>query len=371
MKKKIVRFFVKQWLFIWIAVTAVGMISFIGFAEYTASENSYMKRVVVSASEQGMMFSSNYLTEGGKNSYQPCYKTVQESTSEYYQTYVRLWNYSLKNSAKVYPTDIEYKVCVKLTDAYGNAISADKLGSKYVTITHPDPANAGSTITERLDATNLVADGTSFSETFTCEFLDTLESDNGKGVENSYDVRFYGWDLSEDSDICLQMVAKPYRNGDSSKYKDLKDIGAVIGLQEWKDSESNGWRANISELQKTGVFEKSDGYNLVLTGSGKSKITIKWNTDHVDINRYINSGSSLPFNFPAQELSVAEPEGGSKWKTMTINADTSLYRNRYNLQVYTSAGVKPSADFFKVVENNDPVDDSVWVTCLIESMDDE
>ena len=63
MKKKIVRFFVKQWLFIWIAVTAVGMISFIGFAEYTASENSYMKRVVVSSSERGMMLSSKEIVD--------------------------------------------------------------------------------------------------------------------------------------------------------------------------------------------------------------------------------------------------------------------------------------------------------------------
>ena len=353
MKKRIFKFIKKQWLLIWITAVAAAMLAFAVSAEYDFSDN-HMKRVVVSTSDQGMMFSSNYLTEGGSGSYQPKYVT-KDDEAEYYSVDVFIWNNSILNTAKFYPEDIVYDVEFKLTDPTGNtAITASQLGTRYVEIKTP--------------ASTIIIDSSDLSVR---TVRDTLEAGGDESAENKYEIKFYGWDPEDDADMCLQMVARPVRS--DGKYKDLRDLGGVIGIKEFTGDQTSGWDAYVSEIRdnhfndSTNSNNNADGYNLILTGSGKATITIKWNTNHIEANKYFDLNHQV-YDFTSAELELDSEPDADGWMTLTIHANTNLYRNRYNIQLYLKEGIKPDSTAFFAKESEKTGD--AWVTYDIVTIDD-
>lgn len=341
MNSAIVNFIKKRWFLIWMLIACFSMASMIVYAEY-ASQYSYMKRVVVSEADQGMMFSSNYLIEGGADAYQAKYESVVETKT--YDVNVFLWNYSLSNTTQCYDGEIDYTVYLKVTDVKGDPIM--DIGTRKITI-----KESNGTIIKEFDSAN-------FTETLS--FTDRISDGQGAQVQNHYIVTFSGWDLEQDDGICLQMVAKP----DHDLHKDLRDLGAIIGLKQMSESASSGWKATISELQNSN--SDVDGYNLVLTGSGKATIKINWDTNHLDINQYFRVGNVM-YSFENGERVVDEPDANG-WVTMTINADANQYRNRYSMQVYFLTGEKPNpASFF--AEEGSSGAAGAWLTYKITGIE--
>ena len=363
MKNKILRTIRRKGLLIWITAVAMCMISFISFAEYQSE--SYMKRVVVSSSDQGMMFSSNYLVEGGENTYQPKPELVNSSND--YDVNVYLWNYSLKNTAQCYPGEIDYTVSLRITDVKGVPIT----DASVFSYTEPDDPTTtlSRSITVRKAITNngtttyqtkKVYDNSSdLSSAFT--FTDSIEDGAGSAKQTQYLVTFENWDLDANKNICVQIIAKP----DRTKHKDLHDIAAVIGLKEAVDEESNDWKASISEIQdqRTDV----DGYNLVLTGSGKAEIVLRWDTTKIDVNKYFLYGNTI-YDFHTgtpNERVVGVKQGDIM--SVTINANSGEYRNRYNIQLYLTGSVKPEDNTFFAEVNSEGAS-SAWITYEINSI---
>lgn len=341
----------KRWLLIWAAILVMGSAIIVSYAEYTFSSSS-MKRVVVAMADQGMMFSSNYLSEGGSESYHPKYVQA-DSSAEYYQADVYLWNYSPKNPAKCYPTDIDYKVELKLTNPTGAEDYSEDLGSRKIEI------YKGNELVTSITAADLS------NGKYTKDFTDTLAAGEGdESAQNLYLVRFYGWDVLEDTSICLQMIAKPDRS--EGAYKDLKDLGGIIGIRELSGSGSGGWEAYISEVRNS-EYDNSDGYNLIVTGSGKAEIVIKWNVDKVQVNKYFNTNKDI-FGMRDEEISFVIPDSQDENRIaqMKINADVSKYRSRYNFQIYLKNGEKneDSAAFFAPEGT-----EGAWVTYSITAIE--
>ena len=334
MKNRKFRFFRMQWLLIWVLVVSAGLISNIAFAEY-GTQSSYMKRVVVSTSDQGMMFSSNFLTEGGNKVYQAKYFNGSQTS---YPVDVYIWNFSTKNSVQTYPDDIEYTMAYQVTDPSGTAIS--DIGSKTITITKPDN-------------TTVQLTGTRVSGNFDWTF------DKDTDTENKYTVTYGNWNLDADSNICLQLIAKPKKSG--GRYSDLRDIGGIIGLKTDTGSTGGGWEAYISEINDNIGVGYVDGYNLVVTGSGKASVTIRWKDAKIDINKFfkespVDTGDVTEVSAVAAELDeYSQPTG---WKYITITADAAV-RNRYNIQLYLKDGRPEDHGFFK---EKSEADGDTWVT---------
>ena len=352
MKKRILCFIRMRWLLVLTVAVLVGTMTMIGYAEYEF-ESNYMKRVVVASSDHGMMFSSNYLIEGGLRTYQ----SKTESGSAPYEVRVYLWNYSLKNTTQCYPEEIDYNVSFRVTDNRGDPITDTNafIGS--------DPQNPGTPVYKTIsvvDSQGNTVHTFSSSDDLTAAFTVTGETLGGDGeaAQNMYTLVFDNWDLRNDKDVCVQMIATP-----SAEHKDLRPIAAVIGLKEAVAEEPNVWQAKISEIEDE--RNDVDGYNLVLTGSGKADIQISWDTTKVDLNKYFGSGNT--YNLFTDEIEPApggSPVISGDWQTVTIHADASAFRNRYNLQLYLSAGQKPDEDTF-FAEASSAGAASAWVTYSI------
>lgn len=352
----------KQWLLVWCAVIAFSLVTMIASAEY-GDAKSTMKRVVRSTSDQGKMFSSNVLIENGTGTYVPNYKQELAENDKATSTYdvdIYLWNYSVGNISKWYPTDIDYKITLTFTHTNGEPLNAGEIKGRSVSLVKGNSATPLLTLN---------------STTAVTSDKQTLSHSSAQSAEDHYKLKYSGeWDLEKDTDICVKMEAVPYKGTDAAKYQDLSAISAIIGLKQSVNIGASGWEAYLAESQNGVTSTKTnecDAFNLVATGSGKAIITIKWDTTHLECNKYFcNSAVNVPgeskvYQFgtyvDAENAQTREVEYSKSGDiaTLTIVGDTGtpLYsnpadsnakldnKNRYDIQFYKVTGPSPSTDW--------------------------
>ncbi len=340
MKGKMMRFIKKYWLPVWCVISVLSFCGLLAAAEYATSTNT-MKKVVASTSDQGKMFSSNILVENGNVSYVAKYFSQHEEDAQThiaapYNVDVYLWNYSLNNLSKWYPTDIDYKMTFRMTDLSGESLSSDAVGARTVQIIK----KSGDSETSVVSLSSSV-----ISYTTPEDEKETLVHDSAQSAEDHYILRFSGnWDLDNDTEICVQVIAAPDNGGDTTRYKDLAALGAVIGLRKNNGGDTSGWQAYLAEQSANLAVENCDGYNLTVTGSGKAKITIKWDPSKLACNKYFYNGTIYSFG-SGEIVYTANPA------QIVINADTGSttndYRNRYDIQFYKKSTESSDWSFFK------------------------
>lgn len=351
MKKNIKNFLRKQWLLVWILIVSAAMLTMIASAEYSSTESS-MNRVVVSKKGPGMMLSSNYLVVEGDSEYHPIYVKKKESGA-YDDDNLFVWNYNISDINRFYPHNINYKLVAELTDQSGKPLtqaSIDAPESEFphsVTITD----SQGNTI-----VLNNANRSGSFEKSKSTE--QTLVH-GSSAAQNRYSIRFSeGWDLENDENICVQIKVIPTTDNNGNPYTDLRTISGVIGLKTTAGSGSNGWKASVMEQPTNGATPAPsafDAYNLVLNGSGKATITVKWNTNKLRLNKYFIDSKDVPgagvddtrlYKFADGEIVVGSVDSNG-WCTMTVNANTGLAsqenRNRYTIQLYKTGTGDPSS----------------------------
>ena len=326
MYKNIKSFIRKQWLLIWITVVTVLLTAMSVSAEYGLTTNM-MNRVVRSVSSQGMMFSSNYLVENGDQTYIAKYV----SKTNPFEIDVYLWNYSMDNISKWYPEDIYYTFKAELVDSKGNTLTLEESDTRSVILLD----SVGNEIVTLSRTTTEYTSG-----------VQTLTYDEAQSDENRFTIRYPSdWDLN-DIDFCVRITASPYRGDNSNKYKDLKDISAVLGLKESLSSGSRGWRGYISEEESSKSISDCDAYNVVVTGSGKATITLTWDTRYLDFNEYFYNNSKSIYDFGSGEVGYSV-NASENTATITINADTgssvTSNRNRYDIQLYKTGTAEPAS----------------------------
>lgn len=372
--KKIIRFAKKQPFLLWILIALITLTSIISYAAYD-DFNSVMKRVIVASEGKRTDFTSNYLVKGNEGVY--THKTLYRSESQdsHYETDLVIRNYD-PDADYPYEMNIEYDLLATITDSSGTPITDF---SRFFS-NENSPANK--TVIIRNDSgvalcTFTLTSATSGIQTYTIseQVIDFIK---GKPGELKYKLEFSNWSLESDSDLCIMLVTKLDRGTGETRYSDLEDIGAVLGLNKNQESVQNGWRASISEIEQavTGAV----GYNLVLTGSGKSDITIKWDTDKVSVNELFRGTESV-FDLHSGEVvfteapSKLDSQNTDTWATIVIHADANLdrsgeaklgeYRNYYNIQVYSTGEQLLSGDFFEVLENGAAHSGSSLITVSI------
>ena len=160
------------------------------------------------------------------------------------------------------------------------------------------------------------------------------------------------------------MIASPDRGADGNNYKDLKNIGQIIGLKRSTNSESKGWTAYLKEQRSGEALAQCDGFNLVLSGSGQATITVTWNTTYLDFNRNFYLRDSNLYNY--SEVSYTPATESNPWATMVIGANTASdatnHRNRYDIQLYKTGQESPEDwEFFTDQNATAAQQASAWV----------
>ena len=372
MKKRVIDFFKKYWLPFWCLSSAVLFCGLYVSAKYELS-SSTMKKVVASTSDQGKMFSSNLLVESGESAYVAKYFSTHEEDEQThtiapYDVDLYLWNYSLNNLSKWYPEDIEYTMKFTMTDSSGTTLNASNMGSRSVqlikvtktTTSTTDPDSGETTVTESISETELsTLDETNL--TFTTS-VQTLTHSPSSSSEDHYILRFSNdWDLDNDSELCVQTIATPDKSGNATKYRDISELSAVIGLRKNRSGISTGWEAYLAEQSIGKSILDCDGYNLVVTGSGQKTITIKWDSSKLSCNKYFYNNTV--YSFGPNE--IVHTDGTAQ---IVINADSgssnNAYRNRYDVQFYKK-GIDPSDwNFFK--DDGSEISENVWLSVKVE-----
>lgn len=352
MKEKIIKFIKKQWLHVWIVVAIIALSTMGAMAAYI-SANSTMKRIVVSTSSQGKLFSSNVLVEDGVNTYIPRYFPQLNDLTQTYPVDIYLWNYSLTNPSRWYSDDIDYTITFTLTDSEGTALTAADIGSRTVIIADAD------------DNTLATLNGTTLTYT---KSGDSLDYNASLSAEKHYTMKYSGnWNLDNDTDICVKVDVQLENGGDTTKYQDLSPLGGIIGLKKSVSTESTGWQAYISEQADSKTVTDCDGYNMVVSGSGAATITIKWDTRYLGCNKNFYNDTIYSFGTytdSTKEVTYTAPETGSNIATLVIKADTASSvtsnRNRYDIQFYKKGTGEP-ADWSFITNTESSLSDSVWL----------
>lgn len=335
-------------------------------AEYIV-DNSTMNRVIVALSEQKMMFSSNILRENGENEYQPKYQSPlsseQIANGITYNIPLSLWNYDRSNPSRWYPESIDYNISFKLVQADGTAITtAEKLNNRSIVI-------LGGEETITLGSNNKYDDSCS----------GTLKYNTNKAAGKSYTIKFPGdWNFETDDDICVLITAVPDNGGNNEKYKDLKSLGAIVGLKKLQSIGSSGWKVYISESLIANTKPADyDAYNLVINGSGKADITLKIDTNKLVFNKYFYDTQLRVKNFTAEEVEYTPPDE-NKIATIVIKANSSTnrntgedketnpeYRNRYDIQLYKKTTTDADTWEFLKETSDETMPNGAWVTYSI------
>lgn len=348
----VIDFVKKQWLQIWIAVAILALVGMGSMAAYISAFSS-MKRVVVSTSNQGKLFTSNILVEDGKDIYIPRYFPQLVNPSATYSVDVILWNYNLSNPAKWYSEMINYNVTFTLTDSEGHPLTAADMGSRTVIVSDKN----GNTLA--------TLDGTTPTLTYT-RTGESLAYNASTSTEGKYTLDFSGnWDLENDTEICVQVDIQ--LSGSESQYLDLSPLGGIIGLKKAVNTESAGWQAYIAERENSVSVADCDGYNMTVTGAGAAVITIKWDTRYLECNR--NFYNQTIYSFGTGEVVYTAPASGSNIATLVISADTASSvtdnRNRYDIQFYKTGTAEPSSWSF-ITNDESSLSDSVWLFIGVE-----
>ena len=353
MKEKTIKFIKKQWLHIWIVVAIIALSTMGTMAAYI-STNSTMKRVVVSTSSLGKLFSSNVLVEDGIDTYIPRYFPELNDKTLTYPVDVYLWNYSLTNPARWYSDDIDYSISFTFTDSEGTALTAADIGSRTVIIADKD--------------NNTLATLNGTAPTLTFNKSDSLAYNAVLSAEKQYTMKYSGnWDLDNDTDICVKVDVQLNNGGDNTKYQDLSPLGGIIGLKRSSSTASTGWQAYISEQVDGKTVTNCDGYNMIVSGSGAATITIKWDTRYLGCNKNFYDNSIYSFGTygdNTKEVEYTGPGEGSNIATLVIKADTASAstsnRNRYDIQFYKMGTAEPTNwNFITNTENN--LGNSAWL----------
>ena len=348
-------FIKKHWIAIWCILSVVILCVTSASAVYVGSYNS-MKRVVVATSNRGKMFSSDWLYEDGISNKRLRTKYFSDELVAGYDVDVHLYNYSRDDLYKHYEKDITYTLTAQFVSANGTAIADSSIiGDRVVDL------YCGNTVIATLDSSHLSV----------TTALQTLESQAGDTdlSANLHKLHFDNWNIKTDSDICVSLQTALTPRAD---FPDLVDLGGFISVGKTSVAQSTGWNG---ELRETGSVGNYDAFNFVLSGSGSSLITFKWDTSQIAVNKYFYDSSNRVIQFDNNEVVYSPPESGSNWATLVIRANTNTlrtdgsYRNRYAFQLYKVGGNSPSTISFISIttDGSEPTQEGNLATCKIEN----
>jgi len=371
----LIKYIKKRPLPVWIVMAVCILTSLVAFAAYDEA-NSVMRRVIVASEGKKADFTSNYLAKGAEGVF--THRTLYRNVSQdlHYETDMVIRNYDPDAQDYPYEMDIEYTLNVQLTDANGNAIT------DFSRFFAEEDAPASKTLTVKSSSGDALCEFTITSTTTGAQAAavqnQKIEYVKGRPGELKYKLDFKNWLLESDTDLCIKLVANLDRETSGTRYADLEDIGAVLGLAKNQEAAQNGWRASVSEIEQS--ITGAVGYNLILTGSGRSDITIKWDTDRISLNELFR-GTETVFDLRSGEVEFTnapkktDSESTDSWATLIVHADANLdrsgeaglgeYRNYYNIQVYSTGVASLDDSFFEVLENGAARSEGKFLTVSI------
>ena len=279
------KFIGKQWV-ISIVTAAVMLAGFTAYAAYT-SLNS-VKRVVSTQGGKGTAFSSNYLNLTTKETDVFSMKNISfPESAETVSFEINVCNYVHNTPSEVNENDIDYTLILSLLNTDGSAN------------------------TENFNGLTVADKTTNYSfSNGVCEIENQTLAGKTKSV-NTYTITVPKEFINK---LNIKAAAEPTSN--SYQYTDNNKLGRVFTFSVF-NAASTTWTGSFTET----TTEDFDGFNYIIKGQGKGKVTLEWDSDNLEISKiFLESNSITP------------TQTGTK-KTFTLNVDSDS-KNRYDIQFY-------------------------------------
>lgn len=327
--KKLFKIIKKHWITVWLIIAVVAVITasmYFTFAAYTGIFS--VKRVVSTTASAGILFSSNSMQK---------YASVDTISSRHITTSQASGNYTYNL------TVCDFAQADPLTRYMSeNGITYDMTAQLYVKINgyyYPvnDTANVSAAI--KADAANRA-----FSIKYISDGGEDVSAENsvislGNGQmytyssqvirpqvtgsaipngTNKYAVVFDEYELGDNQtiDYYVKVTATP-TNGAA-----LDPIACYLYLTKSVTADA-AWSGR---LQETGNTSDYDAYNYILEGSGTGSVTVRWNSNYIDVSEIFIAQNNIT-------VFTEEADGnGDIWKHFDLNVDNTT--NRFEIQLY-------------------------------------
>ena len=315
----------KNWITIWLVIAAISFTSIVVYATYTRV--TVAKRVISTGAGAGDMFSSDILlstiTQIKRVSYSDDQATPNVSLNFY--------NYPYPKKSACGADDTLYNVTTtlgKLSDT-----------NQFVELTASEIAD----LSKKYEIVNNEKENDSFvfgTDGLVSRTFIGCSIEGGDFNANTFTLKFDPAEL-KDSDpkgYCMQIIAKP----DDLELPTLRGIVLV----RYNKAADTGWNGKVEDLNADTNY---DGFNYVIKGDGKGKITFSWDSTAVTINQqflhnpnvkfYVNDTEVQGSDSFDEESSIITTNGDIKTLTLVVDSRT---RNRYDVQFYK---IDPAIDY--------------------------
>ena len=108
----------------------------------------------------------------------------------------------------------------------------------------------------------------------------------------------------------------------SKSYTNNENLARIFTFSEYNPNAIT-WTGEFAETETEGY----DGFNYIVKGQGKGKVTIEWNSAQLEISQIFLENNNI----------TAETDTESGWKKITFDVDSDT-QNRYDIQFYKTSG---------------------------------
>ena len=311
----------KHWILVWLVVAAVSFSAVIVFAIYTRV--SVVKRVISTEAGIGSRFSSDHMSVNGLRTIEPISDISGDAEFD-----IKVFNYAYPKESSFRAEDTIYDLTATLGvlddeenfTALSDADEIAALSSLSYSITYK----------KNNDTFEFGAGG---------EVSHTFESCLIPGNRAGEDPFTLVFDQSEFGETplkyCMKLEATPQ---DSERSKLLGYVTV-----RYSKKALTGWNGKLEKLDSGKEY---DGYNYYLEGSGKGKLTFRWDKRYVTINKEFLNNKDITFdgisdNSTLKESDLPDDTENTNMKKLTIIVDSTNV-NRYEVQFFK---IDPSEDY--------------------------
>ncbi|MCR5019830.1 hypothetical protein [Ruminococcus sp.] len=322
--KRIVNYFKKHWITIWIVVAALALCGVVAYAKFSDNQNT-AKRVIAADTGVKTYFTSNYLTGYSYKNY----KTVTLDSANVEPFEVSIYNYDKNNPTSFYPSPITFKFTAKLFKNNGAteynatndaAVLNTILGNDEIEIykvdLNGDPVSGSSIILNKTTVSGYI------TETLT-------PAQGEKSAKNTYKVVL---PLSvTDKDIYVKLEADP-----TEQHPDLSMIDAFFYAKSNNIDLSSGWSGDFND-STANPPSSYDAFNYTLTGSGTMDKILSWDNNLLEPNRMqINDifGIDLTDSNILNDTSIYNYDSTTGIASLKISLSSASSGGRYDIQFY-------------------------------------
>ena len=309
---KLLKMLRKNWITVWLVIAALSLTAIVSYAAYTRV--NVVKRVVSTGAGIGERFSSDVMSAAVTVT-----KKGFDDDSVVPSVTGKIFNYPYPKSSLYRNAITDYT----LTATIGTYVNNSFTPLSGTNLTNLDTAYAIKYKTTGTIETFKAHGGT---VTLTCSMA------AGKMDPDEIYMYFSTDELSSDEEnpapgYYVQLVAEP-------DDKELPTLTGYVTVRYQKVA-STGWNGNLETLDNNLFY---DGYNYTLEGTGKGRITFRYNSEFVTINKYFLQNSENTFYINGTNTSgndgITEDDFGTTgMKSITLVVDSEK-KNRYVIQFY-------------------------------------